>query len=128
MLRFCPRKLSKRLRPSTSFAAMNSDLNDVQCAEAIKAKNPHAQIGLIGAHVAILPSETLKTSPAIDFVCRNEFDYTCVEVAQGKPFAEITGLSWRDATGQIRHNPERELIHDWDSMPSVLPVYHRDLK
>ena len=103
-------------------------LNDVQCAEAIKAKNPHAQIGLIGAHVAILPTETLKTSPAIDFVCRNEFDYTCVEVAQGKPFAEITGLSWRDAAGQIRHNPERELIHDWDSMPSVLPVYHRDLK
>ena len=33
--------------------------NDVACAEAIKAKNPHAQIGLIGAHVAILPTETM---------------------------------------------------------------------
>ena len=31
-------------------------------------------------------------------------------------------------SGRIHHNPERELIHDWDAMPSVLPVYHRDLK
>ena len=31
-------------------------------------------------------------------------------------------------TGRIHHNAERELIHDWDAMPSVLPVYHRDLE
>ncbi|MGH9581554.1 MAG: radical SAM protein, partial [Bryobacteraceae bacterium] len=40
---------------------------------------------------------------------------------------EIRGLSYRDANGAIRHNPDRELVHDWDAMPSVLPVYHRDL-
>ena len=99
----------------------------MKCAEAIKAKNPHAKVGFIGAHVAILPTETLKASPAIDFVCRNEFDYTCLDVAKGKPFAEIPGLSWRDSEQKLHHNPERELIHDWDAMPSVLPVYHRDL-
>lgn len=102
--------------------------NDVQCAEAIKAKNPHAQIGFIGSHVAVLPSETLKDAPIIDFVCRNEFDYTCLELAQNKPWSEIRGLSWRDANGRIHHNAERDLIHDWDAMPSVLPVYHRDLQ
>ena len=102
--------------------------NDVACADAIKAKNPHAKIGLIGAHVAILPTETLNGAPVIDFVCRNEFDYTCVEVAENKPWTEIKGLSWRDADGRIHHNPERDLIHDWDAMPSVLPVYHRDLQ
>src|ERR1017187_8108216 len=96
MLRFCPRKLSKRLRPSTSFAAMNSDLNDVQCAEAIKAKNPHAQIGLIGAHVAILPSETLKTSPAIDFVCRNEFRSERRAVRRSHQSEEPTRTDWFD--------------------------------
>ena len=102
--------------------------NDVQCATAIKEKNPHAQIGLIGPHVAVLPWATLAGAPVIDFVCRNEFDYTCVDVASGKAYAEIEGLSWRDANGQIRHNPERGLIQAWDSMPSVLPVYQRDLK
>src|SRR6202012_2244674 len=41
----------------TSTPSLN---NDVQCAEAIKAKNPHAQVGLTGAHVAVLPGQTLK--------------------------------------------------------------------
>lgn len=102
--------------------------NDIKCAEAIKAKNPYADIGFIGAHVAVLPDRTLRDAPVIDFVCRNEFDYTCLDLAMGKPWSEIRGLSYRDARGAIHHNPDRELLHDWDTMPSVLPVYHRDLQ
>ncbi|MFM7575875.1 MAG: cobalamin-dependent protein, partial [Microcystaceae cyanobacterium] len=102
--------------------------NDVKCAETIKAQKPDTEIGFIGAHVAVLPEETLKANPIIDFVCRNEFDYTCQEVAEGRPYSEITGLSYREKDGNIKHNPERELIHDWDAMPSVLPVYARDLE
>jgi hopanoid biosynthesis associated radical SAM protein HpnJ len=101
--------------------------NDVKCAETIKAQKPDTQIGFIGAHVAVLPDETLKENPIIDFVCRNEFDYTCQDVAAGNSYSEIKGLSYRDQDGNIQHNPERELIHDWDAMPSVLPVYARDL-
>jgi hopanoid biosynthesis associated radical SAM protein HpnJ len=101
--------------------------NDIKCAEAIKAKNPYADIGFVGAHVAVLPDRTLRDAPVIDFVCRNEFDYTCLELAQAKPWEEIRGLSYRDRYGRIHHNPDRELVQDWDSMPSVLPVYHRDL-
>jgi len=48
-------------------------------------------------------------------------------LAEGKPYDQITGLSYRDSAGTLHHNPERALIHDWDAMPSVLPVYHRDL-
>jgi hopanoid biosynthesis associated radical SAM protein HpnJ len=102
-------------------------LNDVKCAEAIKAQNPNTEIGFIGAHVAVLPEVTLQENPIIDFVCRSEFDYTCLELAEGKAYSEIKGLSYRDANGEIQHTPERELIHDWDAMPSVLPVYKRDL-
>ena len=101
--------------------------NDVKCAAAIKAQNPQVKIGFIGAHVAVLPEQTLKENPIIDFVCRNEFDYTCKELAEGKPYEEIKGLSYRDQEGKIQHTPERELIHDWDAMPSVLPIYARDL-
>jgi hypothetical protein len=101
--------------------------NDVKCAETIKAQKPDTQIGFIGAHVAVLPDETLRENAIIDFVCRNEFDYTCQDVAAGKLYSEIKGLSYRDQDGNIHHNPERELIHDWDAMPSVLPVYARDL-
>ncbi|MEM8780345.1 MAG: radical SAM protein, partial [Cyanobacteria bacterium P01_G01_bin.49] len=37
------------------------------------------------------------------------------------------GLSYRDQFGNIKHTEERELIHDWDSMPSVFPVYSEHL-
>lgn len=104
--------------------------NDVKCAEAIKAQNPQTQVGFIGAHVAVLPEQTLQDNPILDFVCRNEFDYTCKELAEGKPFEDIKGLSYRDKQGKIQHTPERDLIHDWDAMPSVLPVYaeHLDIE
>lgn len=101
--------------------------NDVKCAEAIKAQNSSVKIGFVGAHVAVLPEQTLRENQVIDFVCRNEFDYTCKELAEGKNWQEITGLSYRDHLGNIRHNEERALIHNWDEMPSVLPVYARDL-
>jgi len=101
--------------------------NDVKCAAAIKAQNPSTQVGFIGAHVAVLPEQTLRENPIIDFVCRHEFDYTCKELAEGKPWDQICGLSYRDANGNIQHTPDRDLIHDWDAMPSVLPTYARDL-
>ncbi len=101
--------------------------NDAKCAKAIRATNPNVQIGFVGAHVAVLPEQTLQENAVIDFVCRNEFDYTCKELAEGKPWDQILGLSYQDENGNICHNEERPLIHDWDAMPSVLPIYVRDL-
>lgn len=101
--------------------------NDVACARRLKERNPGVKVGFIGAHVAVLPEETLRAHPVIDFVCRNEFDYTCQELAEGRPWDEILGLSYRDKRGEVRHNPERPLVPDWDAMPSVLPVYAKHL-
>jgi hopanoid biosynthesis associated radical SAM protein HpnJ len=102
--------------------------NDIACAEAIKQRNPNAEVGFIGAHVAVLPEETMRQAPVLDFVCRNEFDYTCKDLANGVPYADIRGLTYRDRAGNIVHNPERELVPDWDAMPSVLPTYHQHLE
>ena len=93
-------------------------------------RSPDVQVGLVGPHVAVLPEKTLQDYPILDFVCRNEFDFTCKELAEGKPYEQINGLSYRDKFGKIQHNPERELIHNWDEMPSVFPVYaeHLDIR
>ena len=99
---------------------------DAALAEALKSQDPDVRIGFVGAHAAVLPEETLAASEAIDFVGRKEFDFTCRDVALGKPFAEIDGLSFRH-DGKIAHNPERELIQDFDELPSVMDVYARDL-
>jgi len=100
--------------------------NDCRVAEAIKAARPETKIGFIGAHAAVLPAETLKASLAIDWVGRKEFDYTCQEVAEDRPLAEISGLSYRQGD-TIVHNRERELIVDMDALPWVVDVYKRNL-
>src|SRR5688572_11381562 len=102
--------------------------NDCKVAEAIKAQKPSACIGFVGAHAAVLPVETLKASPAIDWVGRKEFDFTCKEVAEGRPLSQVAGLSYRGADGTIKHNPERELIQNMDVLPWVVDTYQRDLK
>ena len=58
--------------------------SDVRTAEALKALNPNLKIGMIGAKVAVEPDATLKASNAIDFVARNEFDFTIKDVAEGR--------------------------------------------
>ena len=101
---------------------------DARVAELLKAENPRLVIGMVGAKVAVDPEGSLAASPAIDFVAREEFDYTCKEVAEGRPLEQIKGLSYRSADGAIRHNEARPLIADMDELPWVAPVYKRDLK
>src|SRR5882672_3319409 len=102
--------------------------NDCKVAEAIKQNRPETKIGFVGAHAAVLPTETLKASRSIDWVGRKEFDFTCKEVAEDRPLDTIAGLSYRDREGKIRHNPEREMIQNMDTLPWVADVYKRDLR
>src|SRR6187431_2260774 len=102
--------------------------NDSKVAEAIKQARPETKIGFVGAHAAVLPTETLKASWAIDWVGRKEFDFTCKDVADGRPLASIDGLSFRGPDGKIIHNKEREMIQNMDTLPWVAEVYKRDLK
>ena len=101
---------------------------DVKTAELIKARNPACLVGFVGAKVMVEPEKSLAASPAIDFVAREEYDYTCVELAEGRPFAEIDGITWRGPDGAIITNRPRAMIEDMDALPMVSPIYKRDLK
>ena len=100
---------------------------DAKFAELLKARNTTILIGMVGAKVAVDPAESLIASAAIDFVAREEFDYTCKEVADGHPFKDINGLSYKLADGSVRHNPPRAMIENMDDLPFVAPIYKRDL-
>jgi len=100
---------------------------DARMAEIMRDVNPHLRIGMVGARVAVDPDSALTASRAIDFVAREEFDYTCKEVAEGRPLDRIAGLSYRSAAGGIIHNPARVPLTDMDALPWVTPVYRRDL-
>jgi hopanoid biosynthesis associated radical SAM protein HpnJ len=101
--------------------------HDVKVAEALKGENPRLRLGLVGAHVAVARESALAASPALDFVCGNEFDLTIREVAEGRPLADVDGLSYRDGRGELRRTPERAPLEDLDQLPWVVDVYKRDL-
>jgi len=107
----------------TSTAGFRSD---ARLAEAIKSANPDIKIAFVGPHVTVQPEQSLKASPAIDFVVRREFDYPVSEFAGGKNLAEIAGISFRK-DGRIVHNPDRPQIEDLDALPFAVDVYKRDL-
>ncbi len=72
---------------------------DARFAALLKEQNPQALIGMVGASVMVRAEASLQAAPAVDFVCREEFDYTCQEVAAGAPLAAVRGLSYRTADG-----------------------------
>jgi hopanoid biosynthesis associated radical SAM protein HpnJ len=101
--------------------------SDVKTIEALKAANPSLKVGLIGAKVAVDALGSLKAAPVVDFVARNEFDFTIKDVADGKDWKSIPGLSFRNAAGDIEQTADRAIVEDMDLLPFTTPVYRRDL-
>ncbi len=102
--------------------------SDVRTIEAIKSVNPDVRAGLIGARVAVDPNGSMNASKAIDFVAGSEFDFTIKEVAEGREWARIAGLSYRAADGRVVHNADRPILENMDVLPFVTPIYKRDLR
>ena len=102
--------------------------SDVKVAQMLKDAKPSLKIGMVGAKVAVQPDESLLKGAPIDFVARNEFDFTIKEIAEGRDLKDVDGITWRDANGAIVANRDRQLIHDMDTLPFVTDVYHRDLR
>ncbi|HEX3821194.1 MAG TPA: hopanoid biosynthesis associated radical SAM protein HpnJ [Candidatus Sulfotelmatobacter sp.] len=99
---------------------------DVGISHAIKEANPKIKIAFVGPHVSVLPEKSLRDCPDIDFVCRKEFDYAIRDYANGKPLADIPGVSFLK-DDKIVHNPDAPQIQDLDALPHVTDVYRRDL-
>src|SRR4029077_1493208 len=101
---------------------------DVATIAALKEANPRLLAGLIGAKVAVNAEGSLREAPVVNYVARNEFDFTVKDVADGVLFKDIAGISYRNGCDAIQHNPDRAMIEDMDTLPFVTPVYQRDLK
>ena len=71
-----------------------------------------------GPHATILPEEPLKHGA--DIVCRGEGEHTIIELVDyfnGKSgLSEILGISYKDETGKIVHNPPRPLLFNLDAL------------
>ena len=100
--------------------------NDAHFAARLKDENPKIMVGMVGAHVGVLPLQSMDAAPAVDWVAVGEFDYACADVAACKPLREVPGIAYRE-NGRVSFTPPRPTIEDMDALPYVVDVYKRDL-
>jgi hopanoid biosynthesis associated radical SAM protein HpnJ len=101
--------------------------HDAGTAAALKQANPRARIGFVGAHVMVMPAETLAAAPGVDFVTTGEFDEAVEELAAGRELEEVAGIAFRGPDGALRRTAARPPITDLDRFPFVTDVYARHL-
>jgi radical SAM superfamily enzyme YgiQ (UPF0313 family) len=82
-------------------------------------------VGILGSQVTYTPREVF-AGDNVDLVVRGEPEATVREVARrvaaGQALAGTAGITWRDPSGAVVDEPEREKIADLDSLP--LPARH----
>lgn len=100
---------------------------DGMTAARLKEHLPGVRIGLVGAHTMVLPEETLRAAPAVDFVTTGEFDYAVRDLAAGADCADVAGLAYRGPDGAIQRTRPQVPIVDLDAFPFVTDVYARHL-
>jgi anaerobic magnesium-protoporphyrin IX monomethyl ester cyclase len=98
---------------------------ELESAKAVKDAVDGIFVALIGSHPTFFHEEILKCNPAVDAVCRGEFEMTAKELAltlaEGHGLDQVAGLSYREGT-EVRINEPRPLIQDLDSLP--FPARH----
>jgi radical SAM superfamily enzyme YgiQ (UPF0313 family) len=92
---------------------------DLARMQEIKTANPGVFIVLYGPHMSVRPQDGL-TTPAVDYVIVGEPEHTTYELIRaltnGGNLAEIDGLVYREANGNLRINPRRPLT-DINQLP-----------
>jgi len=101
---------------------------DVRTAQAIKERRPDTVIGFVGGHVTSRPEESLRYAGVIDYVAGKEFDHAVVQVAEGRPFDTVKGISFlKGATYVHNEEPPSLTTAELDALPFATAVYERDL-
>lgn len=90
-------------------------------AKAVKEALPHAKVAMGGVHVTFTAHETLKECPWVDIVVKGEGERSMLELAEGKSFSKIEGISYRK-DGKIIDNLIGRLL-----LPDEIPVPAYDM-
>lgn len=91
--------------------------DDMQAARLIHKVNPKMLTVAKGAHFNTLDVVSLEKYPDLDVVLRGEIEETCRELGEGRPLAEVKGISWRNPEGKIVRNEERGFNGHLDDIP-----------
>ena len=108
---------------STGTPSIQSDL---ELASLVKGCNDRIVTAVFGTHVTVLDKECLEGFPHINCIIRNEPEITIrefVKSLEGEGALEkVSGITFRNAAGEIVSNPSRPFFEDLDRLP--LPAWH----
>ena len=100
-------------------------LAGIEAIRQMRRACPDAFLVVGGSHFTYSAVDALTNIPEIDAVVMGEGERTFLELLDRLPgregFADVLGLAWRDADGQIVINDRRPVIEDLDSLP--LPAW-----
>ncbi len=96
--------------------------DDMAVAAHVKDISPQTVLAAKGAHFNILDRQAFAQYPALDLAFRGEYELACRDLAAGRPWASIEGLTYRTHTGEIIRTEDRPFLDDLDSLP--FPARH----
>lgn len=100
---------------------------DYKTLNIIKKENPNIKIIIGGTHATILSEQVLNKCEGIDYVVRQEYDFTVPEIVKTENIAEVQGVSYRASNGEIKHTLNRPQLENLDELPYVSKVYQEFL-
>ena len=98
---------------------------DYNTLNTIKKEFPDVKIIVGGTHATILPEQVLKECNSIDYIVRQEYDFTVPELVRSMDLSEVKGISYRNGD-EIIHNMDCDLT-DLNKLPFVSKVYQKYL-
>ncbi len=103
----------------------------IQAMKALRERYPDRKLVLGGVGAKSVEDQILTRFPWIEVICRGEGERTGPELVRslldGSDLAPVAGISYR-ANGAIRHNPDRERIHDLDAIPFVRSIRNDSMR
>src|SRR5690242_8711811 len=108
----------RALRPDAVLLSCTTQTveEDLETAALAKRVDPHVLTIAKGAHFNVLDREVMGRHPALDVALREEIEETCAELGQGASLADVRGLTWRRADGEIVRNPGRGFSRVLDTL------------
>jgi radical SAM superfamily enzyme YgiQ (UPF0313 family) len=119
--------VSRRKPAIVGLTAMTTTINSaIHVAHNIKASNKETLVVLGGAHVSILPEETLKNNLDVDIIVRGEGEETFLDLVENceksvSDLSDVQGITYRNGS-IVSNTVERPPIKNLDSLP--FPAFH----
>jgi anaerobic magnesium-protoporphyrin IX monomethyl ester cyclase len=100
-------------------------------ARLAKKVNPRAIVVFGGIGVTVKPELAFEGEGLVDYVVRGEGEFTFLElikrIEEGKPLDTLNGISYKE-NGNVRHNPDVNLVSSIDSIPHPAKHCYRTLR